>query len=408
MKTQPPPEGTTDEITSVKTKRKSGRTVSFIVSVIVHALIIGAATYVVTTVQQPRHEEFKSGPPITAKPVVRAVKQDPVSERREEGAAAMVQRVMTDTPSVVTMPDMPDNSSSPDGLPGATGSGLGGMGSGSELPSATTAQGRGDFVPMFGVKEGGGTAGLLKGWFYDFKQMRDRKMNAELAKRGPVVGDGYGGNELVVARLELGKFIKAGWTSGVLDKFFKAPEPLYISHVFIPKMSANQAPKEFGVENIVQPRAWLVRYKGRISPPSDGVYRFVGFCDDFMFVRLDTRVVLDGSLSQLVSGFGAEESKKSQYVYTDDPCAGKVLVGRRMEMKAGNYYDIDIMIGEGPGGFFNAYLLYQKEGDTYDMDATGNPILPVFRLDDSPIPESREIPFRKDSPVWRSQDISKS
>ena len=407
MKTKPLPPPKVDAPTLSNSKRKSGRTLSFVVSLVVHALIIGGATYFVTTVQQPRHEEFLSGPPITTKPVARLVKHDPVDERREEGAAAMMQRVMVDNPSVVSMPDMP-SSSSPDGLRGATGSGLGGFGSGSELPSAAISPVRGDFTPMFGIKEGSGkTAGLLTGHFYDLKQMRDRKINAELERRGVAVGTGLGPNELAIAKLEFAKLAKLGWSNSYLAKFFQAPQPLYASRIFIPVMSANQAPREFGVADLVQPRAWLARYKGKISPPSDGVYRFVGLADDFMYVRFEGRLVLDASIHDVGSGFVTDRPKKSQYRYGESLWE-KLTVGRRIEMKAGNYYNIDILIGEGPGGVFCSYLLYEKEGEKYEMNALGNPILPVFRLDDSPIPVSQQIPTRRDSPIWRSQDVSKA
>jgi hypothetical protein len=41
-----------------------------------------------------------------------------------------------------------------------------------------------------------------------------------------------------------------------------------------PDMMAGVAPKAFGVEKTVEPNHWLIHYKGRVSPPENGRYRF--------------------------------------------------------------------------------------------------------------------------------------
>ena len=370
-----------------------------------HALIIGAATYVVTTVQQPRHEEFQSGPPITAKPVVREVKQDPVSERREEGAAAMVQRVMTDTPSIVTMPDMPDNASSPDGLPGATGSGLGGMGSGAELSGAAASQVRTDFVPMFGAKEvqSGGSFSVR---LYDLKQFSSRKANPDLRK--------LGAPKLI--RQEVTKFIKGGWSTSHFARFFRAPVTLYPTQIFIPEIFSEEAPKAFEAEQYIEvhPDAgWVALYRGKISPPADGVYRFVGVGDDILVVRVDGRIVLDAGGAKMTD-FVTDQPDKPAYAYDywsnqwNISNRGGFVVGNRMDLKAGHFYDIQVVFSD-QGGWCAGMILFQQEGVDYAKDAKGNPILPVFRVADvKPVSARRNgIPvYLKDGPIWLAKPAS--
>lgn len=52
-------------------------------------------------------------------------------------------------------------------------------------------------------------------------------------------------------------------------------------------MSAGQAPQGFGVEEVVEPRMWVVHYKGQVVAPMDGVYRLAGYADDFIAGRIN-------------------------------------------------------------------------------------------------------------------------
>ncbi len=42
--------------------------------------------------------------------------------------------------------------------------------------------------------------------------------------------------------------------------------------------------------------------------------------------------------------------------------------------------DLDVIIGERPGGQFNAFLMVEKQGETYPKDSRGRSIFPIFQL----------------------------
>jgi hypothetical protein len=74
-----------------------------------------------------------------------------------------------------------------------------------------------------------------------------------------------------------------------------------------------------------------------------------------------------------------------------------------MELRAGQFYDLDIVFSEGPGGQFCAMLLFEQEGVTYEKDSAGNPILPIFRVaKNTTQPAKSAPPFLDDGPVWKA------
>lgn len=171
---------------------------------------------------------------------------------------------------------------------------------------------------------------------------------------------------------EVSAFVKSGWREEGLRQFRRSPTPLYATQIFVPAMSADEAPKAHGVEKQVQPPAWMAHYKGRVSPPKTGAYRFVGCGDDLMALRVDGKLVLDCG-GDTVSSFKTDQPDKPAYGYAhrDDErnrrMRGGSAVGNRMELRSGLFYDIDIVFSEGPGGKFCAMLLIQEEGVTHPM-----------------------------------------
>ncbi len=118
-------------------------------------------------------------------------------------------------------------------------------------------------------------------------------------------------------------------------------------------MSAGRAPAAFQCGPEVKPSNWLVVYRGVVTPPKSGTYRFVGA--DFQAV-------------------------------------------------AGTSYPIEILISESGGNLFCASLLIEEKGETYPKASGGSPILPLFRLDDSVPPPSdadNSPPYDPAGPVWK-------
>ena len=63
--------------------------------------------------------------------------------------------------------------------------------------------------------------------------------------------------------------------------------------------------------------------------------------------------------------------------------------------------DIDIVIGERPGGQFLAVILYEKQGESYPLNDRGRAVLPLFQLAEKPM---RNLDFRTDKAPWKCWD----
>jgi PA14 domain len=368
---------------------------SMLISIIFHVIIaLGATYYVVTSIQTQRKAQFKGGDNGGGSTVQHSVKMSNTQPKLD----TLTQRLSVDSPNAaVALPDLPSLSS------GGSGSALVPSGAGVGAPPGAAGYSgalKGPIMPLFGFKEAQ-AAGTLVGRLYDLKQFRDGKANPDVLKLKP-------GN---LAAAEVTDFVKGGWNPSSLAKFFQAPTVLYATQIFVPNMNADAAPKAYGVEKQVEPKAWIAHYRGKVSPPTSGAYRFVGAGDDHLAVRLDGRLVLDGS-GRKISEWKSDRPKTPSYDYDFErnsfllSARKGFTVGNRMELRAGQFYDIDIVFSEGPGGLFCAMLLFEQEGVTYAKDAKGNPILPIFRVSGAPVSPTPGAPVvMPDGPIWKSAPV---
>lgn len=310
--------------------------------------------------------------------------------------------------------------------PGGLASGLGGTGSrGGKGPGNGPGIGSGTFIGLAdgtGNKNPFGALSLdpraLVGTFYDLKQTRNGKPT---------------GLEVREVQETINEFVNRGWKDSVMKKFYQAPRTLYQSKLYIPVMSADAAPAAFECEKEVQPSRWVVVYRGVVSPPRSGKYRFVGSGDDILVVRFNGKNVFDhgyysGTTMLAISGkipamkhqpespeikrllrrdYPMEQPLET-YTYPSTPALnsaiGGLAVGPVFKAEAGKDYPIDILLSELPGGKFYASLLIEEIGVDYEKSNTGSPILPLFRLDDG-LPAETEAdnapPYDPDGPVWK-------
>lgn len=234
-------------------------------------------------------------------------------------------------------------------------------------------------VSVFGSSERSGAA--MIGIFYDLKQNQ---------RRQPVK---------VNYLQTLGEFLDSGWDENVLSRFFRGTKPLYATDVFIPTMGAGEAPAAFELAGVVQPQSWFVIYKAQVSPPSDGVYRFVGTSDDVMAVGVNGRTVL---VSHFMGTQNASKWRQKDTKENTGHWAGELRRGDWFEAKKDQPVDLDILIGEYPGNIFAAWLLIEKQGATYPTVDTewGKQIaLPVFQV------KQREIKSQKNDPPFTTDGV---
>lgn len=185
----------------------------------------------------------------------------------------------------------------------------------------------------------------------------------------------------------LGDFIREGWNEDILNRFYRATRPLYTTQVFVPLFGADHAPQAFGVEDIMQPRQWVIHYKGQIRPPHAGTYRFVGMADDLIAVAVNGKTLL-------IAEHGG--SKLKNHGWRDAPrdqiktSSGSSVAGDWFTVLADEIVDLDVIIGERPGGEFGAWLMIQQQGADYARNSDGKEILPAFQLGECDIPSSEK------------------
>lgn len=217
-------------------------------------------------------------------------------------------------------------------------------------------------------------AGLIA-IIYDLKQTQKRQPSRVSSGEYPAV---------------IKEFLTKGWDEDVMNRFFRVTRPLYATQIFIPGMSAGAAPKAFGIQDVVKPSEWMVHYKGQVSPPKDGIYRFVGYADDVLAAAVNGKTVLVGSRPDM----NLPSVWKSKEYPGAAAFNGNLFYGDWVEMHKGQPIDLDVLVGERPGGDFCAFLLYQRQGETYPKDSSGALILPVFQLATQAVPggEGRQAP----------------
>jgi hypothetical protein len=202
----------------------------------------------------------------------------------------------------------------------------------------------------------------------------------------------------------------------------------------IPPMSADRAPEAFSVQDQVKGSYWVCHYTGQIAAPETGRYRFCGIGDDVLVVRIGKKVVMDASWPELIGqvtswesdddnsrrfslngykygkfqgnawnqiysqieksgGFDGEETHfgnalrgvkvagfNANEKYMSAAC--RMVIGDWVELKKGQPVNIDVVIGEIPGGEFTCRLLIEQQGKEYKMvqsDAGPRPVLPFFK-----------------------------
>ncbi|MDX6767476.1 MAG: hypothetical protein SFU85_11880 [Candidatus Methylacidiphilales bacterium] len=254
-----------------------------------------------------------------------------------------------------------------------TGSGGGGKGAG---PGGLRSLGT-----LFGSRGGGNET--LVGQFYDLKQDPKGK-DTPMSPNAP--GDNGQKDQLFVQAVA--KFLDR-WDENDLKDYYRARNALHTTQIFIPTMQAAEAPKAFDVDRDVRPTRWLVHYKGQFVAPKSGNFRFVGCGDDILAVRLDRKLVLNGSIMEIPGQMGADREQVGRVrVGTHD---WSLMGGEWFRLSAGRSYPIEILMGEVPGIDLAMFLLIQEKGVEYpSRPGNAGPVLPVFQTAPTKLPKFDE------------------
>ena len=259
--------------------------------------------------------------------------------------------------NVASMPDiqLPDISSA--------GSGLGGGVGGYELVPDVAE------MSLFGGSKSVAVGNDFEGTFYSFQYDRRGKKTS--------INDAEYKNTIR-------RFVDLGWNPYVFAPYYRGPQKLYTTQIFIPTISSEFGPSFFGIPPgpNFDPIFWCVHYKGKIMRPEGGKFRFWGFGDDVLLVRVNGKVVFNGSYGTDRNDFCEWERREDDYRYFIGHA--QAAVGDWFELEPGVPVEMEVLCGELPGGQFCAYLLVEDAAEDYAENKEGMPILPVFKTAEIP------------------------
>ncbi len=339
-----------------------GRSAAFLVSLGIHvALLIVAGGFVVFNIVRPEPKVFEPVEEID-RPKMK-LKKLQVKVKENSRPRDSTERITTKTTLVTEDIQLPAMGGLGDGLGGA---GVGGFDIMADMEKMTLM---------------GGQASVgndLIGTYYYFQQLRDGS------------DSNVRGNRNAEFQNRLREFFQRGWDPAVFSRYWRAPTRLFATQFFIPSTISAKGPDYFGDSRLVEAAHWLAHYKGKISHKDGGRFRFWGTSDDFLFVRINDRTVLDATYPTRRDSNYAEwlryapaDDRKYQVTANN---RFRWYVGNWFEIEPGEEVDMEVLLGEEPGGEFWAMLAVQEEGVEYpERPYLPGPLLPVFKT--APMPQ---------------------
>jgi hypothetical protein len=318
------------------------------ISLALHGLIVFLAGIFVVFNVVKKEETVFVPPEVIERPKMRLKK--PKVKVKKNTRPKRANRIVS-TPKRAVMPDivLPDIS----GL----GGGLGGGFTGIELMPDLD-------VSLFGTEQT--TGGDFVGHFYDFK--RTRSGNTK-----PLDQDGF--------QEAVGRFVRSGFKESTISQYYKSPQKLYTTTFCIPPLKSSAAPLAFGEPDDTGGWTWIAHYKGQLIYPEPITFRFWGSADDILVVRVDGEVVLNASYPNTEAIYTPKwtpnDSQSRQYKLGNTTA----VVGDWITLEPGVPLDMEVVLGESPGGNFDAMLLVEEKGVEYERGWQGRPILPIFKAD---------------------------
>lgn len=369
---------------------------SLAVSIAIHVAFIAIATiYVVSVVNEQRKVSFIGEGAGDGSGGAAAETRHQVSVARQNTTpvpSALSPKLVVEGASTVALPELPALSvasstfSSPSGAAASLGGGLGsGVGTGSGIGPGTGALRMMPFGLLQAPK-----SGALTGTLY--------LMPSEQYKTNQEEVDGF--------KKWLKSVAASGWSDSSFHDLPKSPKQLFSTQILIPRIVALEAPKAFGVNKQKSLVRFFIRYRGKVSPPRTGRWRFVGYGDDILVVRLGGKVVLESSAPWGKRGQPGLTGWTPTKFYNYGPKLN-YAVGEWIQLNSSGSYDLEISMSEEPReGHTSAILLVEEEGATYEKTSSDQPILPPWTLAPEPAVAAGTLTvpiLSKAAPVWISR-----
>jgi len=330
------------------------------ISIIAHVVFGLIATwFVVQRIEAKRKLTFQAGAK-TTNPNSRAIehKVQVTKKKNTMSAPAATKRITTTASARVAIPSMPMPMSSdmaPSRMEGMGGAGVS-FGSSAMGGSPGGGGGAGGAMPFFGLRQSG--VGL-EGSFYDFKMKPDQTSN----------GKSFGRPEYTAL---IKSFTHSPWGPKSGFDHFKSPAKLYSKFFLFPAIHDSEAGKAFQSPKSA-PGGWLAYYKGTIGSSESNSYRFLGFGDNVMIVKVGSRIVLDAS----DVGYTGEKREQVGAASFPEKNSTPIFAGEWFQLSPLDAQSIEVIVGD-EGGIFCAGLFIQKRGQNLKFGKHGLPELPIF------------------------------
>ena len=339
-----------------KTKKGliKGQSTSVLISIGVHAaLLIGAATFVAVEIVKQKEVVFVQPEKVERPKMPKAKPRARTKDMKPQASTRIVSQGAANAPTL-QVPDVVDASSS--------------FGGGMDTFTLVPEVGE---MSVFGATESVAVGNDFEGTFYSL--MYDRRK-----ERTHIDDSTY---EAIIK-----EFVDRDWNPYIFTPYYRGPNKLYATQIFVPIISSEFGPSLFGVPYGLDfdPIYWCVHYTGKIMRKEGGRFRFWGFGDDVLLVRVNGELVLNASYETHRHRLTEWEKDPEDYKYWLGHA--QAAVGHWFELEPGEPVEMEVLIGEIPGGQFCAYLLVEEEGETYFPNEQGMPILPVFKTAEIPEP----------------------
>jgi hypothetical protein len=347
------------------------------VSIAVHALLlIGAAVWVVQTVQAKRKLNFSAAPPNSGE-----------GSRQLEHRVQTAKRTATMTPPPastrivssannvkVALPEVALPSTASLAIPGR----MGGMaGSPSAFKPASAASGAPNGGGAIAAMPAGVTAfGFkvpanapvtgLRGVLYYMRRKPDGTPYPENPDRADYLSrvEKLFGNNGKLNEREAQNYLRFG-------------QQLVTQTILFSSMPGETAPKAFGVDQVPgTQQSWVAVYRARIFAESPKRYRFVGGGNEVLIVRVNDKVVLDGCYQGVSWSNGKKNPTGHRSAGDLSALWSDVRVKGDPFVVPATGVDLEVIIGEGWGGAFGADLCIEEDGKTYPDD-----VRPIFKIE---------------------------
>ncbi|QHI68361.1 hypothetical protein [Tichowtungia aerotolerans] len=321
-----------------------GAPTAVFVSALVHlGVLLIAGGLVVFTIVQKQEKKFEP-PPAVKRPKMELKKPKVKVKKWVRPQAA--QRISSKNVQSMTGIQLPETTGMTEGL----GKGFDGF----ELmpdPAALT---------LLGSKRSMAVGNDWEGTFYSLS----------LDRRGKQTDDSY-------ERI-LHNFFESGWNPRSLAHYYRWPQNLYTTFVYLPTVPFEQIPRSFGIPDNLNTEQWLVHYTGKIKSQSGGKYRLWGRGLAVLAVRINkVEVGFFGwrALRDKITDW--RSSADESYEYYQGRSA--TIVGDWFELEPDVPVEIDIVFGDFNGYDSQATLCVQEAGTYYPKNRDNGPILPVFK-----------------------------